>query len=134
MVFKKAQNLYYQYPGTFWTLLGATFIDRLGGALLFPFFALYVTQKFGVGMTQVGIMFAIFAITNVMGSMLGGALTDKLGRRWMIIFGLVMSALSSLSMGLIDNLGLFYFHTQGRRWRKETPTPWRAPPRVRRAR
>ena len=108
MIFKKAQHLYREYPGTFWTLLGATFIDRLGGALLFPFFALYVTQKFGVGMTQVGIMFAIFAITNVMGSMLGGALTDKLGRRWMIIFGLVMSALSSVAMGLVSDLTLFY--------------------------
>lgn len=108
MLFKKAQHVYREYPGTFWTLLGATFIDRLGGALLFPFFALYVTQKFGVGMTQVGIMFAIFAITNVMGSMLGGALTDKLGRRWMIIFGLVMSALSSVAMGLVSDLTLFY--------------------------
>jgi MFS family permease len=108
MVFKKAQHVYREYPGTFWTLLGATFIDRLGGALLFPFFALYVTQKFGVGMTQVGIMFAIFAITNVIGGMLGGALADKLGRRWMIIFGLVMSASSSVAMGLVNNLTLFY--------------------------
>ena len=53
-------------------------------------------------------MFAIFAITSVMGSMLGGALTDKLGRRWMIIFGLVMSALSSVAMGLVSDLALFY--------------------------
>jgi MFS family permease len=75
---------------------------------LFPFFALYVTQKFGVGMTQVGIMFAIFAIASVAGSMLGGALTDKLGRRWMIIFGLIMSASSSVAMGLVNDLFLFY--------------------------
>jgi MFS family permease len=108
MIFKKAQKVYREYPGTFWTLLGATFIDRLGGALMFPFFALYVTQKFGVGMTQVGILFAIFAVSNVIGSMLGGALTDKLGRRWMIIFGLVMSALSSVAMGLINDLTVFY--------------------------
>ena len=30
--------------------MSATFIDRVGGALLFPFFALYVTDHFGVGM------------------------------------------------------------------------------------
>jgi MFS family permease len=107
-MFKKTQNIYREFPGTFWTLMGAMFIDRLGGAILFPFFALYITQRFGVGMTQVGGLFAIFAVMNFVGSMLGGALTDKLGRRWMIIFGLVMSALSSLSMGLVDNLGLFY--------------------------
>ena len=108
MIFKKAQNVYRDFPGTFWILIGATFVDHLGGAILFPFFALYLTQRFNVGMTEVGGLFAIFATMNVVGSMIGGALADKLGRRWMIIFGLVMSALSSLSMGLIDNLTLFY--------------------------
>ncbi len=108
MILKKVQSIYQEYPGTFWTLLGASFIDRLGGALMFPFFALYVTQKFGVGMTQVGIMFAIFAVMNVAGSMLGGALADKLGRRWMTIFGLLASAMSSVAMGLVNELWLFY--------------------------
>jgi hypothetical protein len=37
-----------------------TFIDRLGGYLLFPFFALYITERFDVGLTQVGYLFAIF--------------------------------------------------------------------------
>jgi MFS family permease len=109
VIFKKTQNVYRDFPGTFWILIGATFVDHLGGAILFPFFALYVTQRFNVGMTEVGGLFAIFATMNVVGSMIGGALADKLGRRWMIIFGLAMSALSSLSMGLVDNLTLFYF-------------------------
>lgn len=34
------KTIYYEYPRTFWMLVGITFIDRLGGALLFPFFAL----------------------------------------------------------------------------------------------
>lgn len=108
MIFKQAKQTYQEFPSTFWLLMGTLFIDRVGGALLFPFFALYFTQKFGVGMTQVGGVFAIFAVMNLVGGMLGGALTDKLGRRWMIIFGLVASALSSLAMGLADNLFTFY--------------------------
>ena len=32
--------------------------------------------------------------------MIGGALTDKFGRRKLIIFGLVFSALSTLTLGL----------------------------------
>jgi hypothetical protein len=31
---KKLQELYREYPPPFWTLTGATFIDRVGGALL----------------------------------------------------------------------------------------------------
>ena len=108
-MFKNIQTTFKEYPGNFWVLMGATFIDRLGGALLFPFFALYVTLKFNVGMTEVGILFAIFAITGQFGSVLGGALTDKFGRKSMIIFGLISSALSSVAMGLVNEIEAFYF-------------------------
>jgi len=104
----RVRGIYEEFPGQFWTLIGAIFVDRLGGALLFPFFALYVTDHFGVGMTQVGILFAIFALASVVGSLVSGALTDKLGRRWMLMFGLVFSALSSLAMAFVNDLTVFY--------------------------
>jgi MFS family permease len=104
-------NIFAAYPGQFWILVLGTFIDRLGGALLFPFFTLYLTRKFGIGMTQVGLIFGAFAISSFIGSMVGGALTDRLGRKSMLLFGLVMSALSSLLMGVIDVLVLFFFVT-----------------------
>jgi MFS family permease len=59
-------------------------------------------------MTQAGALFAIFSLTGFVGSMLGGALTDKFGRRSMVLFGLVFSALSSVSMGLVEELAAFY--------------------------
>ena len=104
----KVKKIYREFPSTFWTLMGASFIDRIGGALIFPFLSLYVTQKFNVGMTQVGELFALFAFASVFGSMLGGAMTDKFGRRAMLLFGLVFSALSSLTMGLVNDLDVFY--------------------------
>jgi len=105
---KRVRGTYQEYPGQFWILVAGTFIDRLGGALLFPFFTLYITRKFGVGMTTVGIIFAIFSIAGVVGSTLGGALADRMGRKSMLLFGLVMSALSSLAMGLISDISLFF--------------------------
>ncbi|HSF83444.1 MAG TPA: MFS transporter [Anaerolineales bacterium] len=96
-----------EYPRQFWILVGAAFIDRLGGALLFPFFTLYLTRKFAIGMTQVGVIFGVFAISSFIGSMIGGALTDRIGRKSMLIFGLVMSSVSSVLMGVIDVLPLF---------------------------
>ncbi len=102
------KTTYREYPRTFWTLVVVTFIDHIGSFLLFPFFALYVTRKFEVGMTQVGILFALFAISGLFGSFVGGALTDRLGRRNMIIFSLLTSAFSTLAMGFVDRLELFY--------------------------
>jgi MFS family permease len=105
---QRLRATYNEYPLPFWVLMLGSFIDRLGGSLLFPFFALYITDRFGVGMVEVGVLFTIFSITSIVGGVLGGALTDKLGRRYMLLFGLVTSGLSSLLMGYIGNLHVFY--------------------------
>jgi MFS family permease len=97
-----------RFPRQFWVLMGASFIDRLGGALLFPFFALYVSARFEVGMTVVGGLFAIFAIASQVGGFVGGALADRFGRKSLVVFGLVVSAASSVAMGYVDSLAVFY--------------------------
>jgi len=101
------QSIYHDYPSQFWLVVGASFIDRLGGAMLFPFFTLYLTRKFGINMTTVGIIFMGFSLSGFFGSMVGGALTDRLGRKRMLLFGLVMSALTSLLMGVLNDITLF---------------------------
>ncbi|MEW5870547.1 MAG: MFS transporter [Chloroflexota bacterium] len=102
------KKTFQEFPLKFWVLVAATFIDMIGGTLIFPFFALYVTQKFSVGMTQAGVLLATFSGFGLLGSMIGGALTDKFGRKGMVLFGLVFSALSSLAMGLVNQIAVFY--------------------------
>lgn len=107
-MFNKLSAIYQEYPPTFWTLIGAAFIDQLGGALIFPFLALYVTQKFQVGMTQVGVVFLIFSLASLVGNLVGGAMTDRFGRKKMLLFGLITSGLSSLTLGFISDFRLVY--------------------------
>ncbi len=107
-MFTNFKKTFKEYPSKFWVLVGATFIDRLGGTMIFPFFALYVTSKFNVGMTEAGVLFAIFSVSGFAGSMFGGALVDKFGRRSMLLFGLIFSALSSVTMGFVGSLYAFY--------------------------
>lgn len=104
----RAKSTWGEYPSNFWALVLATFIDRLGGTMIFPFFALYVTDRFEVGMTEAGILFALFSIFGFIGSMIGGALTDRFGRRGVVLFSLVFSALSSILMGLAGSLYMLY--------------------------
>ena len=104
----RMRDTYDDYPRQFWVLILGTFIDRVGGALMFPFLTLYITRKFNVGMTEVGVLFGLFSIASVVGSMFGGALTDRLGRKGMLIFGLVASASTSLLMGLVNEIELFF--------------------------
>jgi len=101
-------SVYHDYPRTFWTLAVVTFIDRLGGALVFPFFALYITSKFNVGMTEVGILFLLWSVPSLFGGLIGGALADRFGRKGIIVFSLVTTAASTLAMGFIESLDVFY--------------------------
>jgi MFS family permease len=104
----KLQKIYSDYPRLFWIVVGVSFIDGIGGTLLFPFFALYITQKFNVGMTQAGILLGMFSLFGLFGGMVGGALTDRFGRKQLILFGLVFSALSTLSFGLVSDIRVMY--------------------------
>ena len=107
-MFDRINQIYREFPRLFWIVVAISFIDRIGNTLLFPFFALYITQKFSVGMTQAGILLGMSSLFGLIGSTIGGALTDKFGRKQLILFGLVFSAVSSLSLGLVDSLSAMY--------------------------
>lgn len=104
----RLRSVYREFPSHFWTLVLGIFIDRLGGALIFPFLSLYITVRFQVGMLVVGQLFAIYSVASLFGVFLGGALTDRFGRKKMLIFGLLVSGLSSIAMGVVDDLRLFF--------------------------
>jgi MFS family permease len=105
---ERLSNTYHQFPRTFWVVVGTQFIDVIGNTLLNPFFALYVTQKFHVGMTQAGLILATNSVAGIIGGAIGGALADRHGRRGIILFGLVVSALSGLTLGFVNKFYLFY--------------------------
>jgi len=107
-MFKRLNKIYQEFPRKFWIVVLVSFIDSIGSHLLFPFFSLYITQKFGIGMAQAGLILGIWSAFGLIGSMVGGALTDRFGRRNIILFGLVFSALSSLSLGLVNSLAILY--------------------------
>jgi MFS family permease len=106
-VFARISATYHEYPRTFWTMVLVNFIDRLGGSLLFPFFALYLTQRFGVSMTEVGSVFAVFSLSSFLGAFPGGALSDRFGRKGIIIFSLLSTSLIILLYGVVDSFELF---------------------------
>lgn len=98
----KAKKIYNEFPRNFWVVVGVGFIDRIGGTMLFPFFSLYITEKFNVGMTEAGMILGLFSIFGFVGGLIGGGLTDRFGRRYIIISGLIFSAVSTLTLGFVN--------------------------------
>jgi MFS family permease len=108
ILINKLKSQIFAFPKSFRILVFSTFIDRLGGSLIFPFLSLYVIQKFDVGMTQVGLIFGLWSISSLVGSMIGGALADRFGRKAIIIFGLLSSAFTGILMGFVTEIRGFY--------------------------
>jgi predicted MFS family arabinose efflux permease len=102
------KNTIAEYPRGFWMLMGINFINFLGNNLIFPFFALYISKKFGASMTQVGLLFTFSTISGFIGSTIGGAMTDRFGRKSMLILNLITSALFNLALGFAPSLYFCY--------------------------
>jgi MFS family permease len=107
-VSQRIQNIYQEYPSAFWILMLGTFIDRLGTNLIVPFLAIYVVQRFDAKITQVGLIYTIFAASSGLGNFLAGALADRFGRRFTLTLGLVCAATARLALGLATDFSGLY--------------------------
>jgi predicted MFS family arabinose efflux permease len=61
-----------------WILALITLINR-GGAMVIPFLSVYLTQELGFTLQRAGIIMSLFGVGSVLGTFIGGKLTDKLG-------------------------------------------------------
>jgi len=96
-----------EFPPQFWVLFGGMLVNAAGSSLIFPFFTLYVRQRFGVPMATIGVAMAAMAGVGLISGALGGALADRFGRKTLMVGGLMLAAVSSFTMGVVDSLAAF---------------------------
>ncbi len=95
------------FPPQFWILFGGMLVNAVGSSLIFPFFTLYVRQRFGVPMATIGVTIAAMAGVGLISGALGGALADRFGRKTLMVGGLMLVGVSSFIMGVVDSLVAF---------------------------
>ncbi len=69
---------------TLFPILGITFIDILGFSILIPILPYYV-QHFGASFVVVGLLFATFALCQFVGGPLWGNVSDRIGRKRVLL-------------------------------------------------
>jgi predicted MFS family arabinose efflux permease len=85
-----------------WFLALISLVNR-AGTMVIPFLSLYLKNDMGLSETDIGSIFAFFGIGSVIGSWLGGKLTD--------IFGFYKIMIISLFLTGFCFIGLQYIHT-----------------------
>ncbi|MDJ0646424.1 MAG: MFS transporter [Flavobacteriaceae bacterium] len=71
-----------------WWLSLITLINR-AGTMVIPFLSLYLTKDLGFSLSKVGWIMTAFGLGSVIGSWLGGRLTDKIGYYKVMVFSLI---------------------------------------------
>lgn len=75
-----------------WWLALITFINR-AGTMVIPFLSLYLTQDLGFTLENVGIIMTCFGIGSLIGSWVGGKLTDVFGYYKVMLISLLLTGL-----------------------------------------
>ncbi len=86
-----------------WVLMVTAFVDMLGYALIFPLMPLYA-KDFGANAFTIGLLLSAFALAQLLTAPLWGRLSDRVGRRPVIIGGQALSAFAFLIFAFASTL------------------------------
>jgi len=90
-----------------WVLMATVFVDMIGFTIVLPLLPFYAT-RFGAKPAMVGVLISAFAFAQLVTSPFWGRLSDRYGRRPMILTGLVLSAIAYVVFGLAHSLLLLF--------------------------
>ena len=82
-------------------------LAELGFATVIPLLPLYLTERMGASVKLVGAVVAAFALTETFLKAAWGSVADRLGRRPMIMAGLVVSSIAPLLMSVLRQAWMF---------------------------
>ncbi len=86
-------------PGTFWYLWAGTLVNRLG-AFVTIFLAIYLTRERGFGQAEAGLVIGMWGVGGAVGTVAGGVLADRWGRRPTLFCAQLGAAAMLLTLGL----------------------------------
>ncbi len=93
MIAARLRPLVATYPRAFWMLVVGTFVNRTGLVVL-PFLALFLTTQRGLGIPQATAAVSLYGAGAFAGGFVGGWLSDRVGRRPVLLLSLVGGALA----------------------------------------
>jgi MFS family permease len=93
--------MFLRFDRRVWLLLFAMLAFRFGHGLYFPFSSIYFHNVLGIPLSLVGIGLAVFAAAGVLSGLVAGPLTDRYGRKPVMLAALAGSSASFFAFSLV---------------------------------
>jgi MFS family permease len=97
-------------PPTYWLIWTGTLINRLGGFVI-PFLTLYLTSQRAIPVSQAALMVSLFGAGSFIAQLTGGELTDRLGRRPVMLTSFLVTPVAMVILGLSQAIPLIAVST-----------------------
>ena len=87
-----------------WLLLGAMLVFRFGQGLYYPFSAIYFGNVLGIPLSLVGVGLAALAVSSVLAGFVSGPITDRYGRKPVMLASLLGAAATFVGFALVEDV------------------------------
>ena len=78
-------------------------ISTMGASMIWPFLMIYVRQRVDMPLTQAASLMTINAAAGIIAAMIAGPITDRIGRKWVMVFSLAGNGLVYFFMSGADS-------------------------------
>ncbi|MBE3038495.1 MAG: MFS transporter [Chloroflexi bacterium] len=94
----RLRNTIAEYPSQFWLMVVGLFISSAGASMIWPFLMIYVSEKLSLSLSTVSTLITINAVMGLFASFIAGAVSDKLGRKLVMVVSLTVNGIAYLFM------------------------------------
>jgi len=86
-------QLFKEFPRQLRLMFFGMLISTVGSSMIWPFLMIYVRQRVNLPLTQIASLMTINASAALVAAFLAGPLTDKVGRKWVMVVSLAGNGL-----------------------------------------
>ncbi|QHQ38753.1 MFS transporter [Microbulbifer hydrolyticus] len=97
----------YGLPPLIWIVLLGSFFGRGTYFMVWPFLAILLHDKFALGPGAIGVILSVSAMASALLGFYVGALSDRYGRRRVLILGTAINAFAFLVLSMAESLAAF---------------------------
>ena len=87
-----------EFPRQFWLLFWGMLISFAGVSMIWPYLMIYVSARLDLPMTATASLMTVNAMAGLLATFIAGPITDRIGRKGIMVVGLVVTGLSYMAM------------------------------------
>jgi MFS family permease len=96
-----------QYPSILWIRLLGELLTCLTGSMITPFLVLYLHEKLGGHVILIMLVIGLQPLTEIVMTLIAGGVTDRFGRKPVMLVALALQAAAMLGMAFAGSLAAF---------------------------